>query len=181
MKLLDFRRPGSKINKPQPVRLVAVEDGARGFESRVTPDGGEETVVVTQWSGEPPESLIVRVAARIVALERSGKRVDRAILLVGHERDQHVIAARRLVARALLSHLHSSSGSELVLDAVGAPASVRHALLAEVEALLEESEAPSVPIRLQFRYARPASRESGVYSVPDANQAPLRSAAGARS
>jgi hypothetical protein len=180
MKLLDFGKRGGNVNKPQPVRLVAVEDGAHGFESRVAPDGGDETVVVTQWSGEPPESLIGRVAARIVALERSGKKVDRAILLIGQKRNPHTIAARRLVARALLSHLHSSSGTELVLDAVGAPANVRHELLSEVESLIEESERPSVPIRLQFRHERAPSGDSGIYSTPSASEGPLRATAGGR-
>jgi hypothetical protein len=177
MKLLEFRRREPNVDKPHPVRLITVEEGAHGFESRVAPDGGEETVVVTQWTGEPPSSLIIRVAARIVAIERSGKKVDRAVLLVGQQRDQRTIAARREVARALLSHLDASSGAELVLDAVGVPADFRHELLSEVEALLEELEQPSVPIRLQFRHERAAVRESGVYSAPGADQDPLRTPA----
>lgn len=181
MKLLEFRKPGRNVTKPQPVRLVAVEDGAHGLESRITPDGGEETVVVAQWGGEPPASLIIRVAARIGALERSGKKVGRAILLVGERRDDQAIAARRLVARALLSHLLSSNGTELVLDAVGARADARHELLSEVEAMLEELERPSVPIRLQFRRERAPFQESGIYPITRAVEGPHQKSADGRS
>ncbi len=39
------------------VRLVVVEDGACGFDSYVSPDECEETIVVVQCGGELPKML----------------------------------------------------------------------------------------------------------------------------
>jgi hypothetical protein len=176
MKLLEFRKRDPKVENPQAVRLVVVADGASGLESRVVPDGGEETVVVAQWRDEPPASLLLRVAARMGAIERSGRKVGQATLLVGEQRGGQTIAARRTIARALFSQLLSSGGTELVLDAVGAPVDIRHQLLTEVEGLLEEFERPSASVRLQFRPDlrpdREAPRPSGIYPVPGAVEAP---------
>ena len=158
---------------------VVVEDGAHELGSRVAPDGGDETVVVAQWRGETPASLIARVAARVVALERSGKKVRQAVLLVGAHQNDQALAGRLQIARALLSRLLSSNGNELVLDAIGAPAAVRHELLSEVEALLDEFERPNVAIRLQFRRERPRE-QSGIHSAPGPVRDSRRSFASAR-
>ena len=128
---------------------------------------------MAQASNELPANLVIRVAARIAAVERSERKIGRAILLVGERRDVQVSGSRWLMTRAFLSHMLSSGGGELVIDAYGAEADVRHDLLALVEGLLEEFEQGGVPIRLQFRREPPpVSRPSGVYAVPDNGKDP---------
>jgi len=171
MNLGELFRSRPKAVDPGGLRLVVVEDGALGFESRVPPDDGEETLVIAQTSGELPANLVIRVASRIGALERSGRKIGRAILLVGNRQDAQVAAARWVIARALLSHLLARGGSELVLDADRAEGAVRNELLSLVEGLLERVEPSGVPIRLQFRRAPPRpARPSGIYPVPDAGR-----------
>jgi hypothetical protein len=136
----------------------------------VPPDATDETIVVAQTSGELPANLVVRVASRLAAVERSGRKLGRAILLVGERRDSQVDASRRLMTRAFLSHM-LVSGGELVIDADGAEADVRHEVLSLVEELLEEFEQRAVPIRLQFRSEPPrVRRPSGVYPVADTSR-----------
>jgi hypothetical protein len=175
MKLLEVH--GSKPTGVEAgrVRLVVVEEGAGGFESRVPPDAREETIVVAQTSGELPANLVTRVASRIASIERSGRTIGQAIVLLDNRHDAQVGASRWSMARALLSHLLVSGGSELVLDADGAEVNVRHELLSIVEALLEEFEQGRVPIRLQFRREPPrAVRPSGIYAVPETVQSAPR-------
>lgn len=164
MKLFSLRKGAAKAVEPELVRLVVVEDGVQGFESRVPRDEGDETIVVVQSGGESPVALMMRVAARIAVIERSEKKVGQAIVLVGNRHDTQEASARWLIARACLSHLHSNAGTELVLDALGAEPEVRHELLALVETLLEKNKQRSIPIRLQFRKEAPSvGQRSGVY------------------
>jgi len=181
MKLFELRMSKPKVVKPESVRLVVVESGASRFESRVPPDDGDETIVVAQNEGELPASLVTRVASRISAIEGSRRTIGRAIVLVEGRHDAQASGARWLMARALLSHLLLGGGSELVLDADGATADLRHQLLSLVESLLEEFEQSSVPVRLQFRRDPPVSRPSGVYPIPSANPGADRSTGSARS
>jgi hypothetical protein len=181
MKLLNlsFTAKPRKVEQPN-IRLVVVEGGACGFESRVPPDASEETIVIAQTEGEAPASLALRVASRIASVERSRRRIGRAVLLVAERRDAHVSRSRRLMTHACLSHMHQNGDGELIVDADRAEAEVRDDLLSLVEGLLEEFEQGSVPIRLQFRRAPPrAGRPNGIYAVP--SSADTRDAARARS
>lgn len=180
MKLLrlPFKSKPRKVHQPS-IRLVVVEDGAYGFESRVPPDAGEETIVIAQTEGEAPASLFLRVASRIASVERSQRSIGRAVLLVAARRDAHVSGSRRQMTHAFLSHMHQSGDGELIVDADHAEVHLRDELLSLVEGLLEEFEQGSVPIRLQFRREPPrASRPSGIYAAPSSTD--TRDAAGAR-
>lgn len=135
------------------MRVVVVEDGAEGLGPYLSPNASEDTMVLHQSSEESPAELAVRTIRRIASIERSGQGVARAVILLGPRLDQQAMAARQLLARALLVHAQvvALGSSELVLT-VGSQAdpALRHQLMALVEALVGEPEACSMAIRLRF-------------------------------
>lgn len=140
------------------LRLVVVEDNAEGLGPYLSANASEDTMVIRQSSEESPAELAVRAIRRIASIERSGQGVAKAVVLLAPRVDQQAMAARQLIARALLVHARIVPGgsSELVL-AVGSrtdPA-LRHRLMALVEALVGEPEACSMAIRIRFDFPAP--------------------------
>jgi hypothetical protein len=135
------------------VRLIVVEGGARAIDSHLLPEECEETVVVYQSKGELPVELALRSVRRIGMLERSGRGIGRAVVLMAARHDDQSMAARHLLARALLIHVHIAlAGAGELIFAVGGGADVdlRYELVGLVEALIGEPGCSSVPIRLRF-------------------------------
>jgi hypothetical protein len=134
------------------VSLVAVEDGASAFNSHLSLDECDECVVVRQMVGEPPAEFCDRISRRIAAFERSARRIGHAVIAVGPHSDDQWMAARYLVAHALLVHAHGSgAGSDLVIAVDGdAEVQLRHRLMALVEVLVGEPESSRTPIRVRF-------------------------------
>ena len=150
------------------VRLVVVEDGALSLDSHVSPDDGEETVVVVQSHGELPLKLAERVVRRIAAIERSARRIGQTIVLLAARLDEQSMAARYLLARALLAHVGAAGPADLMLAVSGdAELALRHGLLALVETLVTEPGSRTVSIRIRFGTGRVRSVapicESGVW------------------
>lgn len=135
------------------VCLVAVEDGASAFNSYLPLDDCDETVVARQDEGELPAEFSRRIISRIAVIERSARCIEQAVIAVGPSVDDQWMAARHLVARALLTHAHVSGAgaSELVFAVHGdADVHLRHELMALVEILVGEPESSRTAIRVRF-------------------------------
>jgi hypothetical protein len=142
------------------VRLIALEDGASEVDCRVCPDQREETVVIHQCDGELPGVFSGRIISRIGVFERSARSIDQAVIAVGDRFDDQAMAARHVLARALLTHVRSSlaGAAELVLAVDGdAGPALRHQLWTLAEALVADASGSRVPIRLRFGRSEPAS------------------------
>lgn len=154
-----------KPNRSMPPkrRLIVTEEGAQGFSAFVSADEAEETLVVAQGAEEAAVVLPFRVMARLALMGRSGRSVDSATILVGDRLDGESVAARELVARALLAHMVAAGSGDLAFAAYGAVADLRHDLMTLVEALLNEHEGIPVALRLRFlaEEARPAGSVRG--------------------
>jgi hypothetical protein len=134
------------------------------FNSYLSLDECDETVVARQGDGELPAEFSRRVIGRIAAIERSARCIGHAVIAVGPGVDDQWMAARHLVVRALLTHAHVSGvgAGELVL-AVDSDAKVllRHGLMALVETLIGEAESSRMAIRVRFGIGA----ESGTYRI----------------
>jgi hypothetical protein len=142
------------------VRLIALEHGASEVDCRVCPDQREETVVIHQCDGELPGVFSGRIISRIGVFERSARSIDQAVIAVGDRFDDQAMAARHVLARALLTHVRSSlaGAAELVLAVDGdAGPALRHQLWTLAEALVADASGSRVPIRLRFGRSEPAS------------------------
>jgi hypothetical protein len=106
----------------QQVRLVVAEAGTIDLVAAANPTGedteGRQRVVVAQNAGEVPMAFATRVIRRILALEREERAISRTTRLLGSHLDAEVTAARRLVARALITHT-VTVGAELTTEASG--------------------------------------------------------------
>ncbi|MFZ5896092.1 MAG: hypothetical protein ACOY0T_33860 [Myxococcota bacterium] len=131
------------------VRFVVVETGASGGYQLAPSDDGAETVVVGQGADEGSAALALRVIRRLTSLQRSGARVQRAVVFLGPAIDERSMAARDLVARAV-AYAASTKASELVLATSGSAQSVRDRLLGFVEGLVAEHSLRFPSIRVRF-------------------------------
>lgn len=148
---------------PAPLcRLVVVEDGARVADA--IPGGDwEETVVIAERASAEALGLADQVVARLGQLERERKLLQTAELIVASRHDGATAAARRVVARALISGLTAAGSGELVVVAEDADSLGRDALLDLVSRLLSEIRSDAVTIRVQFRRpTAPPAPKSGV-------------------
>lgn len=155
--------------RPQPAtnraRCIVVESGA----SALTPaaDDFDETVVVTQTSGELPAVFAQRVMARVAGIERSRRHFESLTLLAGDRNDRASKAARRLIVLGLAAHARAHEGvCELLVGAspkVGPDA--RDELLGLVEEVLAASHGRHLPVRLVFGTESPqeAACPSGIF------------------
>ena len=136
-------------------RLIVLEDRARSTDSVLTADEWEETTLIVQGAGDTAVELPFRVMGRLALLERSGRIVDRAVLVIASNRDAQSQAARELTCHALIVHMEGQGYGELVLAAPGAEIQLRHELMTLVEGLLCGHEGSSVMIRLEFHSEAP--------------------------
>jgi hypothetical protein len=132
------------------VHCIVVESGA----SSLTPasDGFDETIVVTQTTGESSAVFARRLMARIAGVERRRRHFESLTLLTGDRHDWASIAARRLIVRRLAAHARASGGScELLLKASpNSGPETRAELLEVLEEVLSTLNGESVPVRLVF-------------------------------
>ena len=136
------------------VRLIVREDGAAGFDSEVFPDGRDETVVVAQLRGEAIAEGVRRTISRIASLERSGRAIDSAVLLLSAERSAERLASRQIVTRALFAHMAEHRQGELVISAEDVDADVEDELFALAASLDQEFPRAGVDLKLRVRPAR---------------------------
>jgi hypothetical protein len=153
-KISRLRRAPQRLDDQPSVRVVVREDGAARFESEVLPDGRDETVVLAQLRGEPPADAVRRALARIASIERSGRTIESAVLLVAPWSDAELIASRSLVTRALVAHMAASRRGELVISAEDADESAYGDLNDLADALRAESLRSGVDVRLRLGVTR---------------------------
>lgn len=174
-----------KTNPSPPVRLVLVEEGADPIDVHTVTGDGDETLVLGQGRGECATDFTYRVIQKLSALEQVGRRVGVAVLRVAPRVDPQTMAARNLLARALLTHSAVAGPTELVFGAgarIGKGLRLR--LLALVEELIQESVTGSTTLRIQFdepgRSEPPHSGVMAVAPVADPKPRDVRSAGSVR-
>jgi hypothetical protein len=162
----------------KPMTLVVVEDGTTLPKDLGRADGGFYELVVVAQDRVTPTDLVLRVARNLASFEQRGRRLERAMLVVGDRSDASADAARCLIARSLAAHLAASSNGELeIVCGQGSKASRRHELLALAGVLT--SEAPSnLSVSVRFEpLAVDEALPSGVYPRHELDGEPVRRAA----
>jgi hypothetical protein len=158
-----------RTRTPLSRRFVAVEYGASPFDVPVPPNGSDETVVVAQARDEAPAAFALRLGTRLAASGDANEPVNPAILVVATAGGQQAVAARRLAAAEVLSHMAARGHGEFVIAATRAEPALRDELLGLIESLLEDFSQSGVVIRLQFRCDLPREEHrSGIHPVPSA-------------
>jgi len=137
------------------LRCLVIESGSAPLGS-VHAETFDQTIAVTQMSGEQPTAFAQRAMAKIAAVERSGRQFAELTLLTGTYSDVASREARRLLELGLSMHARSVGGwAELVLSA---PEQLDPAQRSELFELAEEimATAPSsgLPIRISFGATR---------------------------
>jgi hypothetical protein len=108
-------------------------------------------VVIGQADTEAPGELALRGIHRIASIESGGERIRRALVLIAPRIDEQSMAARDLLARAVLTH-GSRGPLELVFEACSEwEIPLRAWLLALAGKLMADPRALLTPIVLRFR------------------------------
>jgi hypothetical protein len=132
------------------IRFFVVESGATMPAGSVpcVSDTSELSIFVLA-DADPPNRLALRVLRHIAAIERSGQRIVSATIVTGVQRGAQSLAARCLIARALVAHQAGAGSGELVFSA-GTDDAPREQeeLLAMAGALTGERGADRVSIRV---------------------------------
>lgn len=152
-----------------PTRLVVVEDRAHlkaDFLLDSATDGESVTVLVQDH--DSAHRLAVRTMRRLASVERTGKRLTQAVVVVGSDKDASALAARCVLVRVLLAHLVRAGAGEVVLTAGGdTDSELRHQLLALAGTLAGEVGSSGVAIRVRFgQDARPPARAGARRAPP---------------
>jgi hypothetical protein len=145
---------------PRRSTLVVVEAGAAVTGLLIESACGREGLTVRQAADEPPADLLVRIFARAALLERSGKPLARVLFAVAACGDAQATAARRTIARALLTRLSASGSGELLFWAALAEPESRHELLALIEGLLIAPGTSGASVRVRFVKCPQATRRT---------------------
>jgi hypothetical protein len=132
------------------VRLFVVESGAP-MPIGSAPRAGEtsELSIFVLADSDPPSRLALRVLRHIAAIERSGQRIVSATIVSGSQSGAQALAARCLMARALVAHQAGIGSGELVFSSgTGDVQREQQELLAMAGALTGERGAERVSIRV---------------------------------
>lgn len=90
------RRPG--------VLLVVAEAGTTPVHEATSLGACEQFAVVAQCSHETPLEMVPRLIRRLETLEREGRQVVQATLVMNSKTDDAAMGARRLALNALIRH-----------------------------------------------------------------------------
>lgn len=151
------------------MRLVIVEQGADCPGPYISPGDCDETVVLRQHDGESPIGLFLRTSARISSLESAGNQVGWAVIAMAPVLEPRVVAARRMLASVILSHVHAAGEeSELILAVdQNAALELRRDVMGLVEVLVAHPGSRYTSIRLRFAApeegVEPPARKSGIH------------------
>lgn len=131
------------------VRLLVLENGTLGSEIAAwlppSPQGlNEDTVVLQQSATDLPATAALKVIHRLSALQRSGRKIGRSLLLVAPDIDAKRMAARHLVACALCS----VSAEVVIATDANASVGIRTQLARLVTELTGENGHQNVPVTL---------------------------------
>jgi hypothetical protein len=140
------------------LRCLVVESGSTPLAS-IRPEAFDQTILVTQMSGEQPTAFAQRAMAKIAAVERSGRQFAELTLLTGSLSDVASRAARRLLVLGLSTHARAvGSLAELVLSAPEQLDSHQRSELFELaEEIMATAPSGGMPIRISFGAARGAA------------------------
>ncbi len=153
---------------PRPLSLLIVEAGAQvpdGFAPRPA-----DFVVLFQQAGESPRAFSQRVAAQHQELTQAGARVERAVVIVGSERSDDVLAARYRVARTLIAGSQTTGARELSFLAPSTH-TARHELGALAGALQEGLFGGDFRVTIELTSSTPKSERAGRPVAPLARAA----------
>jgi hypothetical protein len=102
----------------QIVEFVVLETGAR-WPKWAAPGHAEtlDRLVVAGGPGTAPTELAQRALHHVTQAAISGRQLRRVVLVVGPRQDEEIIRARRLLARAMLTHMALNGHGQLVLAA----------------------------------------------------------------
>jgi len=146
---------------PQDNVIVVTEHGSEwpGWLTECSPCGSGSRVIV-QEEGESLADLAQRVCDRCNA--PSNPRPARAVIACSERSDESAFAARRSIARALLSVLGHASGARLLLTASERSSGLSRRALSDFAAVLAaelDESGPLVSVRFGSAYTsvRPAS------------------------
>jgi len=137
------------------LRCLVVESGSAPIGS-VRAEAFDQTIAVTQMSGEQPTAFAQRAMAKIAAVERSGRQFAELTQLTGSYSDVASRAARRLLALGLSTHARAVGGlAELVLSAPEQLDSEQRSELFElVEEIVATAPSGALPVRISFGKTR---------------------------
>ena len=155
------------------VRLVVVERRTTSFELHAPPDGSDHTIVAAQGREEGDLEFACRTIERIASLDREGRQIVLAMMVLEPRFDPERLRARSSAVRALMEHAAGlqSSRSRLVLINGGRWLSAREqrALFSWVGALMSQHNAWSLPIRVRLEARGPSAMPSRrQIQIPDA-------------
>ena len=152
--------------KQPPLKLVVVEEGTHPSAPTLwSADEATELMVVVEGESEPPLDFALSTMRRIATLERSGRRVREVVILVSGQHDGQALAARCLLARAVLTHQMQEGQGELTFDAQPeTDTEAQHELLSLAGVLMTDLGHSQISIRVRFADVRPVAR-----TVPEAD------------
>lgn len=152
------------IKERLPVRLVVVEHGASMPSPSTSHESqADELDVFVLPDADSPSDLALRVLRQIAAIERSGQHIRSAVIAAAGDGGGQSLAARCLIARAMVAHQMGRGSGELVLTSRAVPGRrVQNQLLALAGALTVEAGASDVSIRVLIDVAP----EAEVAQVP---------------
>lgn len=127
--------------------LIAERDSVLGGRRRA--GGADELCVFVPSGSGSPGDLALRTLRHIAAVERSGQRIVRAVIGAGPRSCGQVLAARTLMARAVIAHQCSVGAGELIFTCTAGPGSrVQHELLALAGTLTSELGTSRIAVRV---------------------------------
>ncbi|GMV13832.1 MAG: hypothetical protein HS104_39830 [Polyangiaceae bacterium] len=152
---------------PQSIELVVRESGSVWPEwLNHSPEGDRVVISGEDAADDGPESdLSFRVRRVLARLTREGKRVRRAVVLIGTGADNPYFDSRRMLSRDVVSHMAPDSGSELLIAACATP-EAQDKLLSLVGSLSDLLAGTHIDVAVRF--SAPAAdplEKSGVKST----------------
>jgi len=159
--------------KRPPVRLLIAEEGASVAHRRTSGNNGHSELAIFVPAGsDSPSRLALRTLRHIADIERSGQRISRAVITAGARSDGQVLAARSLVARALIAHQTAVGCGELVLvTRADAGSRAQHELLALAGTLTSELGTSRISIRVLIDCATERASSDGQRTAQSSQRA----------
>lgn len=161
---------------PQTIELVVRESGSLWPEwLNHSPEDDRVVVSGEEAANDGPETdLSFHVVKVLARLGREGKRVRRAVVLVGTGADNPCFDSRRMLSRAVVTHMDPAPGSELLFAACATP-EAQDKLLSLVGSLSDLLAGTHIDVAVRFSASAEALEKSGTRSTRPAPFAPLRS------
>jgi hypothetical protein len=139
-------------------QLFIVEAGCHSGGPSGSAAGCDGVLTLLQQCGEQRHDFSRRVAERIRRLKAPGCRIDRAVFALGSASSSDSLAARVMIARALVLALREHGGTELELIGPNRCSdALRHEMLAIVDALRPALVGSALNVHVKF--GQPAAHD----------------------